>query len=271
MTDEWQGRTLELDGAVISYSELPGDGPVIVYAHGLSSSRSADDRRGIIDFTPITESGRRFIRYDARGHGRSTGRAVPDDYLWDRLADDLLALADAVSPDEPIVVFGTSMGTGTALHAVAKRPDRISALVLSAVPTAWELRAAQAGLYEQFATAVETNGAEYLESMLENAPAVPIFADLEVEQFGPDIPEALQPSVFRGAARTDFPSRDIVARTTTPTLVLSWDTDPSHPVSVGAEVHSLIAASEFRVAETSAEVRTWGAAAADFVAALAER
>jgi len=47
-----------------------------------------------LDRPPIYEAGRRTLRYDARGHGRPTGQALPEDYAWARLADDLLALLD---------------------------------------------------------------------------------------------------------------------------------------------------------------------------------
>jgi len=41
------------------------------------------------------------------------------------------------------------MGTGTVLHAVVKAPGRFERLVLTAPPTTWEARAAQAEIYER--------------------------------------------------------------------------------------------------------------------------
>ncbi len=65
---------LELDGTTISFEEHPGAGPAVVGLHGMSFSRAAEDDCGYFDWSPITAAGRRLVRYDARGHGRSTGR-----------------------------------------------------------------------------------------------------------------------------------------------------------------------------------------------------
>ena len=101
---------LDVDGARIAYEVQEGAGPVVVALHGLSSSRGSEDAAGFFDWSPVARAGRSLVRYDARGHGRSTGRAEPDDYAWSALADDLFALLDVVSPDEPVDAIGVSMG-----------------------------------------------------------------------------------------------------------------------------------------------------------------
>lgn len=64
------------------------------------------------------------LHYTVRGSGGSTGRQVPEDYRWDALADDLLALLDEVAPTELVDGIGASMGTATLLHAAANAPHR---------------------------------------------------------------------------------------------------------------------------------------------------
>ena len=60
----------------------------------------------------------------------------------------------------PIDAIGASMGTGTLLHAAVQAPHRFRRLILSAPPTAWESRTAQAGMYEQAASLIERQGPE---------------------------------------------------------------------------------------------------------------
>ncbi|MGI3782440.1 MAG: alpha/beta fold hydrolase, partial [Janthinobacterium lividum] len=94
-----------------------GGGPLTVSAHGLSADRWSLEAAGLFDWSPLVAAGQRLVRYDARGHGRSTGRPVPDDYRWPDLAEDLLALLDVLSPGRPVRAVGASMGSATLLYA----------------------------------------------------------------------------------------------------------------------------------------------------------
>lgn len=76
----------------------------VLQLHGLTSSRARDRLldpdlgRGL--------SGTRLLRYDARGHGHSSGRPEPADYRWSNLADDLLRLLDRWFPGDLIETRG---------------------------------------------------------------------------------------------------------------------------------------------------------------------
>ena len=65
-----------VSGAVLDVELSDEGGRAVVQLHGLTSSR-ARDRLLHLDLGRGL-SGTRLLRYDARGHGRSTGRAVPD-------------------------------------------------------------------------------------------------------------------------------------------------------------------------------------------------
>ena len=80
---------MECDGAAIAY-EINGEGPPVGYAHGLFVSRRMERWLRLADWTAVRR-GRRFLEYDARGHGLTGGRLVSDDYVWPNLARDLLA------------------------------------------------------------------------------------------------------------------------------------------------------------------------------------
>src|ERR1700722_3705914 len=130
-----------------------GDGPLVVFAHGMAGDRWYLERHGMLDWSAIPRTGRRLVRFDARGHGVSTGGEDPlrpDHYTWAELARDLLDLVREIDIDVgtrtgPIDAIGASMGTGTLLHAAVLAPHRFRRLILSAPPTAWESRTAQAG------------------------------------------------------------------------------------------------------------------------------
>jgi 3-oxoadipate enol-lactonase len=251
-------------GAELAWTE-EGDGPLTVVAHGLGTDRWSLEDAGVFDWSPLVTAGQRVLRYDARGHGRSTGRAVAEDYRWTELADDLLALLDVVSPDRPVRAVGASMGTATLLYAALRAPHRFERLVLACPPTAWSTRAAQAGVYRQAADLVERLGAEAFERAVASQPVPGLFRDL------PDFPpafcvsDALLPSVLRGAAASDLPDDDRVRTLRLPVLVLSWLDDPGHPVETGERLAALIDGAGLRTAGTIGELRTWGARTAAFL------
>ncbi|MFK0007873.1 alpha/beta fold hydrolase [Paenarthrobacter sp. NPDC090520] len=255
-------HTLTVDGAVLSYDDR-GSGPVVIVAHGLTMSRAADRKQGLAAFEELIKDGFRVISYDARGHGESTGRSEPADYLWSRLADDLLALADVVSPTAPVHAVGTSMGTGTILHALIRRPQRFRSVALTAPPTAWGTRPAQQEMYKGLAVAAETLPRDEFAALNSAAPAPPIFAEIW-EPREPSIDMALFPSVMRGAGRSDLPAEEEVTGITVPVLLLAWATDPAHPVSTTEKLHTLLTVSEAVVAEDVASIRMWPSRVANF-------
>ncbi|GAA4744369.1 alpha/beta hydrolase [Amnibacterium soli] len=256
---------LDVDGARIAYEVQEGAGPIVVALHGLSSSRGSEDAAGFFDWSPVARAGRVLVRYDARGHGRSTGRAEPDDYAWPALAEDLFALLDVVSPDEPVDAIGVSMGVGTLLHAVSRRPERFRRLALVIPPTAWATRAGQGDGYRQMARMAEERGYDAL------VRAMGAFAPLPLLEEGgwtvappPDIDPAILPAVFRGAAGTDFPAPEVVAEIRQPVLLAPWVGDPGHPVSTAELLHDLLPDSTLALLDTPDELRALGGRIAAF-------
>jgi 3-oxoadipate enol-lactonase len=220
---------------------------------------------GTHDWTSVVAAGRCLLRYDARGHGDSTGDPVPEQYQWPQLAEDLLALLDELTPGAPVAGIGVSMGTATLLQAAVQAPGRFDRLVLASPPTAWETRAAQAELYRAAADLVEREGVTGLQTVIDRAPVPPIFKDLPGYPPPPQIGERLLPSALRGAASSDLPSRDVIATLRMPVLVLCVADDPAHPVSTGEDLVELIADAELHVAKTREHLQQWGGLAADFL------
>lgn len=83
------------DGATIAY-ELAGRGRPVGYAHGVLLSRAAVRGLELFDIDAVA-AGRRLLTYDQRGHGHSSGRAVAEDYRFERAATDLPGLLDAAA------------------------------------------------------------------------------------------------------------------------------------------------------------------------------
>jgi 3-oxoadipate enol-lactonase len=242
-----------------------GVGPVVLNAHGLTASRANDARLGVTDFSPVAASGRTLISYDARGHGETQGSRDPADYTWASLAEDMIALVNHFSPNAPVSAIGSSMGTGTLLHAVTQEPARFDRLVLTAPPTAWETRSGQGTIYRQMAEVVASSMPELLAAMTSQAPVPAIFADLPAFPPAPDVDFSLLPTIFQGATHADLLPLETLSRITQPTLILAWATDPGHPVSTADKLHRAVSGSILRVSDTSADIRSWGQLAANFL------
>ena len=253
--------TFDVPGARLAY-EVEGKGPSVVQLHGLTSCRERDERLGL-DLGRSLGRRRRLLRYDARGHGESTGVGHPSGYAWHRLADDLLALLDHVFPRTRVHGVGPSMGTGTLLHAAVRNPSRFASLTLAIPPTAWETRRAQGQAYRDNADLVEREGVGAFVELGSTAPGPPAMAGAPVTL--PSISEALLPTVLRGAGDTDLPPPEVVARITVPVLLLAWTDDPSHPLSTAQALHELLPDSRLVVARTPAEVLSWPGLFADQV------
>lgn len=248
-----------------------GGGPDFVWGHGLTSSMDSEDQLSLFDWDQV-RGANRLLRYDARGHGRSGSTEEPTDYSWRALAEDQLALADALEVGE-YVAGGASMGCATALHAAVLAPDRVTALVLVIPPTAWATRAAQTGTYAVMADLVEAGEHELL---LKGAAAMPPpdpFIDEPAwsERF-PDVLANTDPvrlaRVFRGAATADLPTESEIATISIPTLILAWTGDPGHPASTAARLQELIPHAELVLASTMQGLSTWTSRMVTFSSAL---
>lgn len=256
-------RGAELD------ADRSGRGPTLVWGHGLTSSRAGEDAFPLVDWALVRE-GADVLRYDARGHGESAFTDDPDDYAWSALAHDQLELCDALDINRAIG-GGASMGAATALHVATTAPARVRALVLMIPPTAWETRAAQAGVYGQMADVIDAAGVEPLiVASADVAPPDPFLADGGWKERRAETLRSADPvrlaGVFRGATGADLPDRDAVAAIECPTLILAWSGDPGHPVSSAEQLHDLIDGSSMHVASTLAQLETWTDRMIDFIA-----
>jgi pimeloyl-ACP methyl ester carboxylesterase len=109
-------------GVVLS-GQQAGEGLPVVLLHGLTATR----RYVVMGSRLLERSGYRTIAYDARGHGRSTPAPSSGAYGYEHLAEDLMAVLDALEVQRALVA-GASMGALTALRFALLHPERVAAL-----------------------------------------------------------------------------------------------------------------------------------------------
>ncbi|WP_280269837.1 alpha/beta fold hydrolase [Nocardia wallacei] len=94
-----------------------GDLPLAVYERGNPNAETlvlvhgaTDTHRIWDDVAAMLADCFHVVTYDVRGHGRSPKSPRPHDYRLDRLAEDLYAVLDAVSPNRPAHIAGHGWG-----------------------------------------------------------------------------------------------------------------------------------------------------------------
>jgi len=115
------------DGTSLYYETHGDSGPVVLFSCAYTTTHV--NWRPQVD--ALVGAGARVVLWDFRGHGRS---GVPRDssaYTMDQVVDDLGRIADAVSPDAPLVLAGLSFGGLVSLHFTVRHPGRVRALVLA--------------------------------------------------------------------------------------------------------------------------------------------
>jgi len=109
-----------------------GSGPTVLMLHGIGGGHRA--------FAPQVETlaslGYRAVAWDMPGYGRS---APIEPYTFKGLAQSCVNLIDALQC-ESVILVGHSMGGMVAQEVVARRPDKVSRLVLCGTSAAFGKR-----------------------------------------------------------------------------------------------------------------------------------
>ena len=111
----------DLEDITLHYKER-GEGPPVLGVMGFA----LDQRFWAAQIPAVTKT-HRFVTFDNRGVGHSTGDIVT---TIDQMADDAYRLLDYLDI-ERAVVFGVSMGGAIAQRLVIDHPDRVGALILA--------------------------------------------------------------------------------------------------------------------------------------------
>jgi len=109
------------DGVAIAVHDLGGDGPDLLLAHATGFHGHS--------WLPVARhlrSRSRCVAFDERGHGES-GTAVDETFDWHAMADDALAVVDALGLSRPLGA-GHSCGAALLLLAEEARPGTFESL-----------------------------------------------------------------------------------------------------------------------------------------------
>lgn len=113
-------------GHVLRYADVAGDGPPVLFVHGLGCASTRD-------YADVVRSrawrGRRALLVDLLGYGDSDG---PEDFAYG-IGDHAAALSEFVDAvcDGPLDLYGHSMGGAVAIELAMLHPARVRRLVVS--------------------------------------------------------------------------------------------------------------------------------------------
>lgn len=116
------------DGTRIAY-DVAGSGPVIVLLHGGGQTRQAWHRAG---YVARLAKEFRVVTIDIRGNGDSDNPANPAAYHFERINEDILAVADAVNAAN-FSLWGFSYGANVGRY-LASRSDRVRSMIYIGIP-----------------------------------------------------------------------------------------------------------------------------------------
>ncbi|HST56431.1 MAG TPA: alpha/beta hydrolase [Solirubrobacteraceae bacterium] len=238
------------DGVVLSGEQTAGEQPIVLL-HGLTATR----RYVVMGSRLLERSGHRVIAYDARGHGRSTPGPRTDAYGYDRLADDLGSVLDALDVPRALLA-GASMGAHTALRFALAHPERVSALALitpSFDPDERDEQASLAG-WDALARGMRAGGVEgfldaYDFSRLPAAWRETVATVVRQRLAAHEHPEAVADALSAVPRSHPFAALSELERIGVPTVVIGSrdEADPGHPLAVAERYASTIAGARLHV------------------------
>lgn len=208
------------------------------------NSVESDSLYSLLDFDQLSKLVS-VIRYD------TCDKSVTGDYSWDAATEELLQVATEQNY-KPMILGGCSMGSGAAIHAAIRAPQKVKALVLVTPPPAWEARAKVKAVYKKIVSRLHQNSIpEFLKRLIAQNQDPPEF----FERIHPGTRQRLleyrlsfdlgyYPKIYLGGAASDLPDREQILGINVPTLIVAHLNDPNHPLQMAQEINSLIKGSE---------------------------
>jgi 3-oxoadipate enol-lactonase len=151
----------EIDGLRVALEDTGGDGPTVLFVHGLGGSKNV----WLAQLRACEEAGYRAIAYDQRGCGRSDKDEGP--YSVELWAEDVEHVLDALGIERAALV-GNSVGCMVVEHAAHRLGERIWALAVLGGALQWRpeagpvfeerVKLARAGRMDEIAEMVATTG-----------------------------------------------------------------------------------------------------------------
>ena len=239
--------------------EILGDKePTIIWAHGLMGCIKGELENCAV---PIKEMSQRakVIMYDARGHGESDDDVTSANQTYEKLADDMLAIAEHFKLSS-FYLGGTSKGAATAIWAATKTANKIDGLILNAVPDAWETKQLTTQQHQQVIDALKSMDLEVFCKQLKMAPLPESMIGLEnkreidLENVASHPTETIM-AILKGAAQSDLPSPDKVNLIKCPTLILALRNMPGHSDETSNQLSQFLANSDLLIGNNQDHLR----------------
>jgi 3-oxoadipate enol-lactonase len=224
---------LERDGVALNV-KVEGQGAPVVLLHG----HTLDLRVWDEIVPPLVEAGFRAIRYDQRGHGRSS--SPPSGYRFGDHAADLAEVVNRLDA-APAHLVGLSKGAGIALELVLRRLEvvRSLALVSPLVPD-FTLSDALMESFRELARAIRTQGVQpalgalwLTHPLLASAAAIPGPRE-RLEAMVNTFPAGEYLATERDAPDRTWKLTDRLGEIAFPTLVVSGERDIPDFVAMAA-------------------------------------
>ena len=247
MTQLQDVKTVNVNGVDIAYRfDGPENGRVLLVANSLMANGSMWDWN-----VPAFADRYRVLRYDKRGHGKSS--VVSGPYNIAQLADDAAGLLDALKI-EKAHFMGLSIGGMIGQQLGARYPEKIYSLSLcntaSEMPprSLWE---------DRFQTARTKGLAGLVDGTIQRWFTAPF-----IERAPQDIEKVRQMILGTnvdgyigcGSAVRDMAQSTMLLKIKAPTLVLSGRHDPACTVDQGIVLNKLIDGSQMVIIEDAAHL-----------------
>lgn len=230
-----EGTAQSADATISFDIEGPANAPPLLLINSIGTTRNLWTRQ-----LHAFSSAYRVIRYDARGHGRSS--VSPGDYTLEQLAEDAIAVMDAAGVASAHIC-GISLGGITAMWLGVHASPRVNSLVLANT-------AARIGSLQSWTERIELVNTLGMSAVADKAMSMWFskeFRDRErdlINRFHAMV-ESCPPVGYLGccAALRDADLREAIANVRCPTLAIAGSIDPSTPVDALKFIHSKISGS----------------------------
>ncbi len=233
------------------YCEIEGEGePVTVLAHGLTNNRNE-----LAAFTPLVPGTK--VRFDFRGHGRSSSPADPKAFGFEDFARDVDAVADAFGAT---VAVGTSLGAGAIGNLVCRAPDRFERMVWL-LPAGLDMPFPLAGRYHELAGDLEgKTPEEALAAVLDDPRRLSEYVEtpwrLEIDRvlWQHRDPDGLARAIHGVVDDWPIPDREVLRTVEIPTQIVCIEGDEIHPAELGRILAGLLPNAELIEFESQQEL-----------------
>ncbi len=240
-------------GGLVAHYDLtgPADAPVVMFSNSLGTSFHVWDAQAAALAQRF-----RVLRYDMRGHGLTDCPAAADgSYTIDRLAQDALALLDALSIGQ-VHFCGLSIGGMVGQRVAATAADRVLSLVLCDTAS----RIGPASRWDDRIAAVSKGG---LEAIADSVLKVWFTQDFPTKSG--DVAQGCRNMLVRTPAQgyvgccaavrdADLGGDDAVIAC--PTLVVVGDQDPATPPAAARELADAIRGARLEIIAGAAHIPT---------------